>query len=134
MTAPNNTDARRCQRSTCHLHEYKKYNILHKFAVGLPNYDTFDRNDHQQGKLGTEEEVAVSMRLLQEQKRFGDILVTPHRDSYRDVSEKRLSIVKYGVENKCRYTCKTDDEYCLNATRVRESIAVHEQDNPAEEL
>lgn len=135
MTSASDHETRRCQRKTCRVDEYETHDIVHRFAAGIPSDVTDeDPNNHKQGSVGTAKEVAAAKVLLQEHELFGDILMTPHRDHYKDLSEKRLAILKFGVEHKCRYTFKVDDEFCMNATVARELIAAHEQGNPTEEL
>lgn len=134
MTGAFNYESRRCQRETCHVNEYEPNGIVHRFAVGMPSYDKAPVDNHRQGKIGTEREVALAKTLLREHEGFKDILMTPHRDFFRDLSEKRLGILKFGIEQKCRYTFKVDEEFCMNVTVAREMIAAHERDHPHEEL
>jgi hypothetical protein len=123
--------------SGSHLHEKRTQqrnicrklygDIPHKFAVGLPSFDDRPVNGHQQAQLATPREVSISKELLQQDALFGDIMITPHRDHYRDLTEKLLGVLREGVHMGADYIFKTDDDVCLNISSAMQVIREHEQ-------
>ena len=106
MVGANLFEQRRRQRDYCRpkfYHPNKNLTIQHIFVAGIPSYDERPVDQKVQGQLATAKEINVSLALLEEQRLHGDMYVTPHRDYYRDLAEKRLGLLKYGVENGCDY-------------------------------
>lgn len=108
--------------------------IPHFFVSGIPSFDDRKADQKVQGQIATEKEIRVSFTLLEEQRRYGDILVTPNRDYYRDKTEKLLGVLRYGVEYGAEYILKLDDDTCLNVTAAKHVIEKHERDHPDSEL
>jgi hypothetical protein len=93
--------------------------IVHKFVAGIPSYTKAAPDRKAQGEVAIEKEV--------QDEEYHDLIMAPHRDYYQDLSLKRLAILKWGVENKCKYTVKVDDEYCVNVTKLQRAISKYEQ-------
>ena len=108
--------------------------IQHLFVVGIPSYDTRPVDQRIHGQLATAKEIEVASALLEEQRIHGDLYITPHRDLYRDLSEKKLGLLKRGVDMGCDYIFKVDHEYCLNIQYTRRLIDRHETQHPDKEL
>lgn len=102
--------------------------------VGLPSIDDRQVDGHHQGQLPTEKEGQVGQMLLEEQEQYGDILVTPHRDYYRDLNEKLMGVMRFGVEAGVQYIVKVDDDRCVNVTQVHAMIDKHEEIQQGKEL
>ena len=137
MVGANLFEQRRRQRDYCRptfYHPNKNLTIQHIFVAGIPSYDERPVDQKVQGQLATAKEINVSLALLEEQRLHGDMYVTPHRDYYRDLAEKRLGLLKYGVENGCDYIFKTDHEYCLNVDLAQSLVELHESQHSTEEL
>lgn len=112
----------------------KKLSLHFVFVVGIPSYDTRPVDDHVHGQLATAREINVASALLEEQRIHGDLYITPHRDHYRDLTEKKLGLLKRGVELGCNYIFKVDHEYCLNVEIATKLIDQHERQHPDQEL
>jgi hypothetical protein len=121
------------QRNVC-VPEYKDAGIPHFFVVGIPSFDDRRVDAHSQGQLPTVKETNVSMMLLDEYKMYGDIWVTPNRDYYRDMNEKLLGVLKYGVEKGADYIIKPDDDYCVSLAALNQTIINHEKEHADSEL
>jgi len=132
LTGADFFDNRQCQRHVCQP-SYMAAKIPHKFIVGIPSKMVFEE-DPSVVKNVSEVDAEIATALLTEDERYGDILAAPHKDYYIDLPEKRLAILKFGVEQKCKYTIKVDDEYCVNVDTVHEIIAKHEREYPHREL
>ena len=131
MTGADFFDARQCQRSVCRPHYGDS---PHLFVVGIPSYVEKEDPSKNQNDPASDQEVEVAGKIIKENEKFGDILATSHRDFYIDLPEKRMAILKFGVENKCAYTVKVDDEFCANVTFIHQLIKVHERDHPDSDL
>lgn len=127
------SSARTSQRNLCGP-MYKSHAVPRLFAVGMPSFDSRSESEHVQGQIATEQEINVSEALLEEHKTFGDVMITPNRDQYRDLTEKMMSMLRYGVGQDVDYIFKVDDEYCLNITLAREMICDHETNHENKEL
>jgi len=121
------------QRQSCRPH-YELHGVQHVFAVARPSFDSRPHHEKAQGQLATPKEMNVSFDLLKEVEEHGDVLIFAGRDYYRDMSDKLLNVLKYGVEQGADYIFKSDDEYCLNVTVAQELIKKHETESPGSEL
>ena len=128
---PAGKEARDLQREFCQP-LYKHHGVRHVFAVGKPSFDERPRDQKVQGQLATDKEVNISNMLMQEHEQYGDLLITPNRDYYRDKSEKLLVSIRYSISQGVDYVLKTDDEYCINITEVKRLVA--ERSNKTDEL
>lgn len=133
LVRPDGYAARQCQRNYCQR-SYYEHNIPHHFIVGIPSYTIKPANRKVQGELGTPKEINVSRAILREHTKYHDIIVSPNRDYYQDIFNKRLLIFQWGVQHKCKYTFKIDDEFCLNIPLVKQLLQQHEQLYPQQEL
>ena len=124
-------EQRDLQRKIC-FPLYK--DIPHYFVVGIPSFDNRKVDAHVQGQLPTEKETNVSMMLLEEHRQYGDITVAPHRDYYRDLNEKILFVLRFGVEQGADYILKADDDYCININASKHVIDEHEKIHSHDEL
>ena len=130
-SGPALQEQRDLHRKVC----FPLYNDIPRFFVtGLPSFDFRQVDLHDQGQLPTENETNVTLALLEEQRRYGDILVTPNRDYYRDKTEKLLGVLRYGVEFGARYILKSDDDYCINVSVAKHMLQRHERRHPGSEL
>ena len=60
-------------------------------------------------------EQEASSQLMNESAKFNDLLFTPNRDMYTDLTLKVISYLTWGVnQNRYDYIVKIDDEYCLS--------------------
>ena len=116
-------------RQACFPH-YKSEGIPHKFVVGIPSTDDRWRAEKGQGILPTKEETNVSAMLLDEHERYGDIVVAPNRDYYRQKTEKILFVLRYGVESGADYIVKPDDDRCVNTFALKRMTDKHEKTHP----
>jgi hypothetical protein len=124
-------DSRQCQRTRCR----PRYgNVPHVFAVGIPSDAEIEDPAIDTIQNPTPNEVNISKRIIAEQEKYGDLLVTLHKDYYIDLPEKRMAVLHYGFEHKCAYTIKVDDEYCVDIPVVKKLIAKHEEENPNQDL
>ena len=127
-------EGRQNQRLRC-IPEYHKYGLKAMFVVARPSFDTRAHDAHAQGQLGTTKEHELSESLLEESVKYDDILFLPHRDYYRDMTEKLLGYLKYDFEHmQSEFVFKTDDEYCLNMKVVVKLIETHKTKFPHKEL
>jgi Galactosyltransferase len=128
------------QRKSCGS-LYQSHGIQLLFAVGRPS-DPAEHDCPQSrtggnkppGRTGTELEQNLSIALLQEQEMYQDLIVTPHRDSYLDMTDKLLGVLRHGVAADVDYIFKMDDEYCLNVDIALGIIREHEARHPNDEL
>jgi hypothetical protein len=104
------------------------------FAVGIPSDAEIEDPAIDTIQNPTPNEVNISKRIIAEQEKYGDLLVTLHKDYYIDLPEKRMAVLHYGFEHKCAYTIKVDDEYCVDIPVVKKLIAKHEEENPNQDL
>jgi hypothetical protein len=128
FSKPAGKEARDMQRDFCQP-MYARHGVKHVFAVGKPSFDDRPHNQKIQGQLATEMEVNISKMLMQEHDQYGDLLLTPNRDHYRDMTEKLLSSIRYSLEQGADYILKTDDEYCINITEVKRLVEERKKNN-----
>eukprot|EP00941_MAST-03F_sp_MAST-3F-sp1_P002142 g2142.t1 len=115
--ASRSSEAREKQRKVCKPLYSKRGNVDFRFVVGAPSVSTFDPKSHQQGMQAPKEEQAYADSILEESKKYGDIIVLPMRDMYIEISFKVLGWMRWGAvdhKNEYDYLLKTDDEYCID--------------------
>ena len=89
------------------------------FIVALPSQSRTQPNRHVWGQIAPVQDQRTAEALLDEHARYGDLVVLPYRDTYRDLPLKSLHLMRYAVENKYDYAVKIDDEYCINDNALR---------------
>jgi len=102
-----------------------------RFFIGHPNDPsaTSKRQNHKQGALATKIEIELAQSLQNESDQFGDIQMLPMRDSYQELPDKTLSILRHGLllQNNnsnnggggaAESILKIDDDRCPNMTKV----------------
>lgn len=133
LSHPLGAISRNQQRELCRP-LYDSHKIKHFFVVGKPSYDDRPRDEHVQGQLYTVKEQRAALELMTEHEKFGDIVITPNRDYYRDISEKLMSSLKYSVEQGVDYILKTDDEYCIDINVAKRLITEARRKDPNNEI
>ena len=127
-------EGRKDQRRRC-FPEYEKHGLKATFVVARPSFDSRPHDAHAQGQLGTAKEHELSEKLLSEYQEYGDILFLPHRDYYRDMTEKLIGYLKYDFDYVgSDFVFKTDDEYCLRLGVIDRLIEKHKKDHGEKEL
>ena len=125
-SGPELIKGRQLQRKHC-FPLYKQYNISSTFVVGRPSFDNRPHDAHAQGQQGTAKDQFLSHTLFNESMQYNDILLLQHRDYYRDMTDKMLAYFKHDYINiKSKYIFKTDDEYCLNISKVLSILKSYE--------
>jgi len=112
----------------------KSQGIPYRFFVGLPSKDKRDPDQLLPGQKATPDEQNASKQLLAEYQTYGDLILTPNRDVYRDKSEKVVGWMRYFVEHGERYVQKVDDEYCPNVKEVLQMLRQHDIERKESEL
>jgi len=93
-----------------------------RFFIGHPNDPAAasSRQGHKQGALATNVEIDLARSLQNESDHFRDIQMIPMRDSYIELPDKTLSILRHGVQSGAETILKIDDDQCPNMTKVLE--------------
>jgi len=101
-----------------------------RFFIGHPNDPSAasTRQGKKQGVFATEMEIELAQSLQHESDIFGDIQMLPMRDSYFELPDKTLSILRHGLllQNNnnnggggaAESILKIDDDHCPNMTKV----------------
>jgi hypothetical protein len=89
-------DRRVAWRNSGCLKLYADANIGYKFFVGVPIDDGHVLTYHNQGGHDTPNERDLQKSLEDEYNGYRDIELLPFRDQYMDISNKLLSIMRYG--------------------------------------
>eukprot|EP00913_Durusdinium_trenchii_P000106 g95.t1 len=84
----------------------EKAGIPYAFVVGWPVQAGRDLTRHTQGLQATVDE-----------------------DTYLDLQAKTFAIFQYGLSLGASYVAKLDDDNCMNATKLLESLQKHEQEH-----
>lgn len=113
--AMHSQKARQAQRDVCWPLYKKRTNVDMRFAIGVPLTTAPNPKSHNQGVRANVDEQTASQQLLNESALFNDLLFTPNRDMYTDLTLKVISYLSWGVgQGRYDYIVKTDDEYCLD--------------------
>jgi len=112
----------------------KRQGVPYRFFVGLPHKDKRDPDAMVPGQKPTPDELKASNKLLDEYQQYGDVILTPNRDVYRDKSEKVIGWMRYFVAHGERYVQKVDDEYCPYVDRVLLMMRQHDEQKNRSEL
>lgn len=133
LSAPNNRAKRDSLREECfpQIREacLGRVNVTHtnssnvgwgpscdvRFFIGQPN----DPNEaakrakhHSVGKMATQSEIDAADKLQNESDAFGDVQMLPMRDTYHDLPDKTLSILRHGALSGATVVLKIDDDRC----------------------
>lgn len=105
------------RRSWGRLHANNTYNILVRFFLGKSNFE------------------ATNRKVIEESRRFGDIVVQDFMDSYRNLTLKSMSWMKWIVKNcpQPRYVLKVDDDMMVDVFKFRKFIEKLDKENGTRE-
>lgn len=83
----------------------------------------------------TEIEIREQAYLKREILTYNDIHIAPFRDQYLDISNKLISLLRFGYyQTEAEYIAEHDDEYCLNVKTALGIIRQHELYDNSKEL
>jgi len=111
LSAPGNFLRRSEQRKRCFT-TYRNAGYKMMFFVGRPS--TIGPILRSQGQRATQAEIATSKKLAEESNRFGDLVIVPVRDHYRDTTDKIIWLYQHGLTRNASYIAKVDDDICIN--------------------
>lgn len=123
-------ERRRAWRDEWHCGEQlRKAGIPYAFVVGWPVQAGRDLTRHTQGLQATVDEVQQAEALRNESEKYGDMHFIAVPDTYLDLQAKTFAIFQYGLSLGASYVAKLDDDNCMNATKLLESLQKHEQEH-----
>merc|ERR1711972_544978 len=67
---------------------------------------------NSQGQRATQMEADTAKQLQDESDRWGDIVIVPFRDTYRDLTDKVAFLFRYALQQGVDNVLKIDDDWC----------------------
>lgn len=117
LSAPGNFERREKVRHRCFYH-IKAAGASVKFFIGRPSQVNVPITNDQ-GQLATDSEAQLAKRLQAESDKYQDIVISPFRDTYRDLTDKVAFLFRYGIDEvKAQNVLKIDDDWCPDMRKV----------------
>lgn len=117
LSAPSNMDRRAAVREKC-FPSIRAAGYDVKFFIGRPN-DESNPISRAQGQVATQLESDLAGSLQEESEKYGDVVITPFRDAYRDLTDKVSFLFRYGLQAGAQNILKIDDDWCPDMMRVQ---------------
>jgi hypothetical protein len=116
LSAPDNFERRATVRQKC-FPSIKAAGYDVKFFIGRPN-EIGPPIENGQGQRATDYEAEMATKLQDESDKNGDIVITPFRDAYRDLTDKVAFLFRYALQENAQNVLKIDDDMCPDMSVV----------------
>ena len=85
-----------------------------RFFIALPADNEYGIHDHKQGYIYSAKSRKIMKMVMREQLKHNDVFVCPHKETYRNLPLKSLTMIRYAYDKGYDYIVKIDDEFCVN--------------------